>query len=161
MKFFLTDRRCVACIWSMFNPGASANAAQGVLAGIDSFSFSTIAIHIRSSKKLFLHLGKQVSRNNRLLASGNIVLWNRAIILNSRFFNKVCGNCFLKKSDAYVLLILKNTLNCTKVPFVLFFRRSLSYLSRPFAITIYKKFVMADKSRKSCTPPFMILMVTK
>lgn len=100
--------------------GACANAAQSVLAGIDSFSFTTIAIHIRSSKKFFLHLGEQVSRNNRLLASSNVVLWNRAIILNSRFFNKVCGDCFLQKSIAYVLLILKNTLNCTKMPFVFF-----------------------------------------
>lgn len=117
----------VAC-WSSSSPivgashasGASANTAQSVFAGIDSFSFTTIAIHISSSKELFLHLGKQVSRNNRLLASGNVVLWNRAIILNSRFFNKVCGDCFLQKSIAYVLLILKNTLNCTKVPFVFF-----------------------------------------
>lgn len=132
----------VAC-WSSSSPivgashasGASANTAQSVFAGIDSFSFTTIAIHISSSKELFLHLGKQVSRNNRLLASGNVVLWNRAIILNSRFFNKVCGDCFLQKSIAYVLLILKNTLNCTKVPFVFFPPVFILSRSRPAAIS--------------------------
>lgn len=30
-----------------------------------------------------------------------------------------------------------------------------------FVITIYKKFKIADKPRKSCTPPFMILIVAK
>jgi len=59
------------------------------------------------------------------------------------------------------LCLIRRSFLKEAICFCYFLIKSIILRTCVFAITIYQKFVMADKPRKSSTPPFMILMVTK
>lgn len=69
--------------------------------------------------QFFLHLYENFTRDNGLMAVFHVVLWDKAVVLDSRFCEKVSGVCFLQMGIADVLLISQHVVNVAGMPFFL------------------------------------------
>lgn len=89
--------------------GAAEAALVSILAGMNA----------ATSDQLFLHLHENLAWDDSLMAVFHIVLRNEAVVFDSLFREEINGIGFLQKGVADVLLVAKNRVNVTCMPFFL------------------------------------------
>lgn len=96
---------------------ANDNMRKAVVAAVGALFAIGACLDHSPAYQIFLHLQKNVLRNNCFVVAFHIVLWNDAIVLHSGLVLEVCGIGFLKQGITDVFLVSKDLVDGAGPPF--------------------------------------------
>ena len=95
---------------------ADNDLCEAVIAGVGTFPAGWAFMYYPAADKLFLYLHEQLFRNNCFVVILDIVLRNRAVVLDALLRQEVRGVALLQQCVAHVLLVSKNLVDGAGVP---------------------------------------------